>query len=76
MEGSLINSFISAINSCFSWFDSIFSKLPNLYNLLFCVIILIAIYRFLLSPLFKGGIGSSDKAHKGTKKSHPDGGDK
>lgn len=76
MEGSLINSFVRSINSCFSWFESIFSKLPNFYNLLICVIILITIYRFLLSPLFKGGVGASDKAHKGQKKSDSKGGDK
>lgn len=75
MEGSLIYSFVRAINSCFSWFEGIFSKLPNFYNLLICVIILITIYRFLLSPLFKGGAGSSDKV-KSDKKSDSKGGDK
>lgn len=67
MEVSIINSFARAINSCFGWFENIFSKLPNIYNLLICVIILITIYRFLLSPLFKGGVGSSDKAKKDNK---------
>ena len=76
MEVSLINSFVRAINSCFSWFESIFSKLPYFYNLLICVVILITIYRFLLSPLFKGGVGSSDKAQKGSKKSDSNGGNK
>ena len=76
MEVSIINSFVRAINSCFGWFENIFSKLPNIYNLLICVIILITIYRFLLSPLFKGGVCSSDKAQKGQKKSDPKGGDK
>lgn len=76
MEGSIINSFVRSINSCFGWFEGIFSKLPNFYNLLICVIILITIYRFLLSPLFKGGVGSSDKAQKGQKKSDSKGGDK
>ena len=75
MEVSLINSFVRAINSCFSWFESIFSKLPYFYNLLICVVILITIYRFLLSPLFKGGVGSSDKV-KNDKKIDSKGGDK
>lgn len=76
MEVSIINSFSRAINSCFGWFENFFSKLPNIYNLLICVIILITIYRFLLSPLFKGGVGASDKAQKGQKKSDSKGGDK
>lgn len=76
MEVSIFNSFARVINSCFGWFENIFSKLPNIYNLLICVIILITIYRFLLSPLFKGGVGMSDKAHKGQKKSDSKGGDK
>ena len=76
MEVSIINSFVRAINSCFSWFEGIFSKLPNFYNFLICVIILITIYRFLLSPLFKGGVGSSDKVKKGQKKPDSEGGDK
>ena len=68
MENSLINSFIGVINSCFSWFTNFFSSLPQIYNLLLCVIILIAIYRFLLAPLFGGGsYGKSDNAKK-TKK--------
>ena len=67
MEVSIFNWFSRAINTCFGWFDNVFSKLPNMYNLLICVIILITIYRFLLSPLFKGGVGSSDKAQKGNK---------
>lgn len=75
MEVSIINSFARAIYSCFGWFENIFSKLPNIYNLLICVIILITIYRFLLSPLFKGGVGSSDKA-KNDKKSDSKDGDK
>lgn len=62
MQASVINSLVRAINSCFGWFDYIFTRLPLLYNLLICSIILITIYRFLLSPLFKGGVGSSDKA--------------
>ena len=76
MEVSILNSFVRAINSCFGWFENIFSKLPNIYNLLICVIILITIYRFLLSPLFKGGVGSSDKAKKDDKKSDSKGGGK
>ena len=75
MEVSIFNSFSRAINSCFVWFENIFSKLPNIYNLLICVIILITIYRFLLSPLFKGGVGSSDKV-KNDKKNDSKGGDK
>lgn len=61
MENSIINSFIGVINSCFSWFSNFFSSLPVIYNLLLCAIILITIYRFLLSPLFGGGsFGKSD----------------
>ena len=75
MEVSILKSFVRAINSCFGWFENIFSKLPNIYNLLICVIILITIYRFLLSPLFKGGVGSSDKV-KNEKKADSKGGGK
>lgn len=68
MENSLINSFIGVINSCFSWFTNFFSSLPEIYNLLLCVIIFITIYRFLLAPLFGGGsYGKSDSAKKSKK---------
>lgn len=68
MQNSLINSFIGAINSCFSWFTSFFSSMPELLNLLLCVVIFITIYRFLLAPLFGGGsYGKSDTAKKSKK---------
>lgn len=68
MENSLINSFIGAINSCFGWFTSFFSSMPELLNLLLCVVIFITIYRFLLAPLFGGGsYGKSDTIKKSKK---------
>lgn len=62
MVNTVVNLISSVLSSVFGWFTSLFQTLGFL-DILFGVILITCAYRFLLMPLFSGGMGS-DKAKK------------
>lgn len=62
MVNGTVNLISSVLTSVFGWFTSLFQTVGFL-DILFGIILITCAYRFLLMPLFSGGMGS-DKAKK------------
>lgn len=63
MWNSVVNLLVSAITSCFSWFDSLMQAIPGAWNTVFTLIVIFILSRFLLGPILGVAFsGSSDKA--------------
>lgn len=69
MINDIISFFSTAINSCFNWFNSLLVA-TNTFDLVFSVVLICMICRFLLFPFFKGSInaGISDRVKQNRNK--------
>lgn len=63
MFNSIISLFTRAISAVFSWVSELFVAL-SITDIFLGLFLVFMTYRFLLSPLIKGGSVGSDKAKK------------
>lgn len=72
MFSHVLNFLLSTFQAVFSWFHSLLNVSSSMDAFLGVFFIAMS-YRFLLAPIFGGGLGGSDRA-KGRKKNDSSGG--